>query len=69
MKKNMGSVDQIIRILVAVVFGVLYYMEIVTGTLGIVLVVAAAIFAATSVLSFCPIYSIFGMNTCPTDSK
>lgn len=69
MKKNMGSVDQIVRILVAVVFGVLYYMEIVTGTLGIVLVVAAAIFAATSVLSFCPIYSIFGMNTCPTDSK
>lgn len=69
MKKNMGSVDQIIRILVAVVFGVLYYMEIVTGTLGIVLVVAAAIFAATSVLSFCPLYSIFGMNTCPTDSK
>ncbi len=63
MKANMGSADRIIRIILAVVMGVLYFMNIVTGVLGIVLVVAAVIFAATSLISFCPLYSIFGLST------
>lgn len=69
MKKNMGSTDQIIRVLIAIVFAVLYFTEVITGTLGIVLMVVASIFVATSLVSSCPIYSILGMNTCPADTK
>lgn len=64
MKKNMGSMDRVVRTLLAVVFGALYFTGTVTGTLGLVLVVAAGIFALTSVVSFCPLYTILGVNTC-----
>ncbi|NOX45411.1 MAG: DUF2892 domain-containing protein [Chlorobi bacterium] len=63
MKKNMGSADKIIRIILAIVVGVLYYMGIITGTLGIVLLVFAAIFVITSFVSFCPLYAPFGFST------
>ncbi len=63
MKANMGSADRIIRIILAVVMGVLYFQGIVGGTLGIILVVAAVVFALTSLISFCPLYPIFGLST------
>jgi hypothetical protein len=63
MKANMGSLDRILRVVLAVVFAALYFTGIVEGTLGIVLVVAAVIFALTSLISFCPLYPIFGINT------
>jgi uncharacterized membrane protein len=69
MKKNMGSTDQIIRVLIAVIIGILYFMDVITGTLGIVLMIVASIFVATSLVSSCPLYSILGMRTCPVDSK
>lgn len=65
MKKNMGTVDRSIRILIAAIIGTLYFTNILTGTLGIVLLVVSAIFVLTSLISFCPIYSIFGLRTCP----
>jgi hypothetical protein len=64
MKKNMGTADRIIRILVAAVFAYLYFSGTVTGTLGLVLVILGGVFVATSLISFCPLYAIFGMNTC-----
>jgi hypothetical protein len=64
MKKNMGSADRIVRILLAVVFAALYFTGTVTGTLGLVLVVAAGIFSLTSFISFCPLYPILGISTC-----
>jgi len=63
MKKNMGSIDKVIRILVAVVFVALYFMQVVTGTLGIILLALAAVFVLTSFISFCPLYWPFGINT------
>lgn len=68
MKKNMGSVDKTIRIIIAAVVAGLYYKEIVTGTLGIVLLVLAGVFVLTSLISFCPLYTLFGINTCPKES-
>lgn len=65
MKKNMGNTDRIIRILLAVVFAVLYFTNTVTGTFGIVLLVLGAVFLLTSLISFCPLYPIVGINTCP----
>ena len=64
MKKNMGNTDRIIRVIAAIVFSVLYFTGMVTGTLGLVLVVLGAIFLATSFISFCPLYTLVGMNTC-----
>lgn len=65
MKKNMGSADRVIRVLLAAVFTVLYFTGIVPGTIGIVLVALSAVFVLTSVVSFCPLYTIVGLNTCP----
>jgi hypothetical protein len=64
MKKNMGNADRIIRVLLALVFGGLYFTQTVTGTAGIVLVVLGGIFLATSLISFCPLYTLVGVNTC-----
>ena len=66
MKKNMGSSDRIIRLIIAVVVGTLYFTNVITGTLGIVLFVLASIFLLTSFISFCPLYVPFGINTCKT---
>ena len=63
MKKNMGSTDEIIRILIALVIGVLYYTETISGTTAIVLGAFAIIFLITSFISFCPLYLPFGINT------
>ena len=65
MKKNMGSTDRIIRIIIAAIVGVLYFTGTISGTLGIVLLVLAGIFVLTSLISFCPIYAAFGIKTCP----
>lgn len=66
MKKNMGSVDRIIRLIIAAVLAILYYMEIISGTVGIILLALAAIFLLTSFISFCPLYLPFGLSTCKT---
>ncbi|MDC6355705.1 MULTISPECIES: YgaP family membrane protein [unclassified Robiginitalea] len=64
MKKNMGSADRVIRLLIAAVIGVLYYTGTVSGTLGIVLLILASVFILTSFISFCPLYAPFGLSTC-----
>ena len=65
MKKNMGNADRIVRVIIAAVLAGLYFGGVITGTLGIVLVAAGAVFVLTSLISFCPLYTLFGMNTCP----
>jgi hypothetical protein len=65
MKKNMGSADRIIRVMIAAVLAFLYFNGTISGTLGIVAVVAAVVFVATSLISFCPLYPLLGINTCP----
>ena len=65
MKKNMGNADRIIRILIAAVFAYLYFGGVVTGTAGIILLVLGGVFVLTSLVSFCPLYTIVGLNTCP----
>lgn len=69
MKKNMGNMDKMIRVIIAAVVAGLYFGNIITGTLGIVLLVLAAVFVLTSVVSFCPLYTLFGFNTCPLKER
>ncbi len=63
MKKNMGTIDKVIRILVAVVVVVLYFTHVISGVLAIILLALSAIFVVTSLLSFCPLYLPFGLST------
>ena len=65
----MGNLDRIIRLLVAAVFAYLYFSEKVTGTVGLVLLVLAGVFVLTTLVSFCPLYTLFGINTCSADKK
>ena len=66
MKKNMGNTDRMLRIGAAVVIAGLYFGNFISGTLAIVLLVVAVVFALTSFISFCPAYTLFGINTCKT---
>jgi hypothetical protein len=65
MKKNLGTADRIVRILLALVFGALYFTGTVTGITGVILVVLGAIFLGTAFISWCPIYAALGLKTCP----
>jgi len=63
MKANMGIVDRVIRMALAILVGVLWYSGQISGTLAIILGVLAIVFLMTSVISFCPIYGPFGIST------
>ncbi len=63
MKKNVGVIDKVIRILVAVVVVILYFTNVISGSLAIVLLIFSGIFILTSLISFCPLYLPLGINT------
>jgi hypothetical protein len=63
MTKNMGSIDRIIRVILAGLVVVLYFTNVISGTVAIVLLALATVFVLTSLISFCPLYLPFGLNT------
>jgi hypothetical protein len=63
MKRNMSNLDRIVRVILAAVFAYLYFGGIVTGTLGVVLVVLAGVFLLTATIAFCPLYAPFKIST------
>ena len=63
MKKNMGTADRVIRTVVAVVIGLLYFTGTISGTLAVVLSIVAIAFLLTSAVGFCPSYLPFGIST------
>lgn len=69
MKKNMGNTDRVLRIVIAIIFGALYFTNILAGTVGLVLLVLSAVFVLTSLVSFCPLYAPFGISTCKMKEK
>ena len=69
MKKNMGTADRTIRTLLAVVFAVLYATNVITGTLGIVLLVLSVVILLTSFISFCSLYAPFGLKACSLEKE
>ena len=64
MKQNMGGTDKLIRVLVALVAGLLVYFNVVEDTLAYVLLAIAAIFVLTSLVGFCPLYGVLGIDSC-----
>ncbi|NDP22584.1 MAG: DUF2892 domain-containing protein [Paludibacter sp.] len=63
MKSNVGTIDRVIRLLLAVVLVVLFFTNVVTGTLGYVLLALAGVLTLTSLISFCPLFLLFGIST------
>ncbi|MBE0636955.1 MAG: DUF2892 domain-containing protein [Bacteroidales bacterium] len=63
MTKNMGSLDKSIRLILALLFAVLYFAELFSGTFGVTLLVLAAVFLLTSMVGFCPLYTLVGIST------
>ena len=63
MKKNMGSIDRVLRIVVAAVVAILYFTDQITGTAAIILGAIAGIFLLTSFVGFCPLYAPFKLST------
>ncbi len=69
MKKNIGMLDKTLRTLVALAFIIMYFTNVVTGTLGIIFLIFAIIFLATSLFSACPLYMPFKISTSKQDNK
>jgi len=63
MKANMAMADRVIRAIIAVVIAVLYFTGVINGTLGLILGIVAVVFLLTGIISFCPIYQLFGLST------
>ena len=63
MKKNMGTTDRIIRVLIALVVAGLYFQGTISGTTALILGALAIVFLLTSLISFCPLYLPFGIRT------
>lgn len=62
-KKNMGSIDRIVRVVIAIAFAALIATGAVSGVVAIILGVLAAVFLLTSFVSFCPLYTLVGLST------
>jgi len=69
MKKNVGAVDKIIRIVLAAVLVILYLANVVSGTLGIVFIVVALVLLLTAFMNFCALYTLLGISTCKKEKK
>ncbi|SNY95308.1 Protein of unknown function [Flagellimonas pacifica] len=60
----MGGLDRMVRTIIAVIVFALYYLDVIEETLAYILLGLSGIFVLTSFISFCPLYTLFGMNTC-----
>jgi hypothetical protein len=69
MKKNVGTVDRVIRGIAGIAAIAAFALNMVTGTMGIVALVVGAVLLGTAVLSWCPPYALLGINTCSTKSE
>lgn len=65
MKINIGKFDKVIRILIAAIISTLYITGILSGTLGVILLLVGGVLLVTALVNFCPLYSLLGINSCP----
>lgn len=69
MKKNVGTIDKVIRVALALVVVALYLANLISGTVAVILLVVAGLLIVTSFISFCPVYWPFGISTRTTEKK
>ena len=63
MKKNMGTIDRVVRTVIAIVVAILYFTGQISGTAAIILGILAIVFLLTSFLGSCPLYLPLGLST------
>ena len=63
MKKNMGTADKFIRVLIGILIAILYYMNIISGITAIIILAVGILLLITSLIGFCPLYTVFGIRT------
>ena len=63
MNRNMSNLDRTIRVVLAAIFAYLYFGDVVSGALGIILLVLGGVFLLTSLVGFCPLYAPFKFST------
>jgi hypothetical protein len=63
MKSNVSTADRITRIIIAVAIVAMYFLDVISGTAGIVLLIIAAVLALTALINFCPLYFLLGLRT------
>ena len=68
MKKNVGTIDRWIRVALGIILAALYIGGIVSGATGIIVLIIGVVLLATSVFSFCPLYSLLRITTCTSCS-
>ena len=68
MKKNIGNTDKLIRLLLALLVAVLYFTGVISGTLAVILGIVAVALVVTSMVRFCGLYTLLGINTCKTNT-
>jgi hypothetical protein len=69
MKKNMGTIDKLIRLFITLVIIILYFTNVIGGTLAVILFIIAAIMVITSIFGICPAWMLFGISTCKKEDK
>ncbi|WP_462318863.1 YgaP family membrane protein [Marinilabilia sp.] len=69
MKKNVGPLDRVIRIVIAAILAILYFSGVVTGTVGTIFLILAVVLLLTAALRICGLYSLVGMNTCKKEPE
>jgi len=63
MTKNVGSADKLIRFAISAILAVLFFTDVIQGTLGIVALVVAGVLAITASINFCPLWAAVGFRT------
>lgn len=69
MTTNVGPTDRIIRLVIAALAVIGAFVAGLGSVAGIILLVVAVVLAGTAYLRFCPIYTPFGLSTCPAPGK
>ncbi|WP_321296789.1 DUF2892 domain-containing protein [Marinifilum fragile] len=64
MKKNMGTLDRTLRVIASITLAILYFTDIITGTIGLIVFIFACVMFLTSVIGNCPPYTLLGIKTC-----
>ena len=68
MKKNMSNTDRGIRLTAAVILASINLSGIAGSPYNILIWIVVAIFGLTAFIGNCPVYSLFGINTCHSNS-
>ncbi|MCO5259080.1 MAG: DUF2892 domain-containing protein [Crocinitomicaceae bacterium] len=67
--KNIGTIDKALRVSAALLIAILYFTNVLSGTVAIILLILAVVFIATSFISFCPLYYPFRISTRKKQTK